>query len=92
VVWVIGDVRAARGYKLVVAYLLTFCPPGPDDLLNETSPILRGSFVTSNTESHCLAVRSSSSVATTSSTCVEACLKIDVGGQKEVLKCSNILL
>ena len=36
-------------------YLLTFCPPGPDDLLNEISQTRLGIMAKSNVESHSLA-------------------------------------
>lgn len=36
-------------------YLLTFWPPGPEDLLKETSPSLRGIVLAVNEASHFLA-------------------------------------
>lgn len=44
-----------------MAHLLTFWPPGPDDLLKETSPKLRGIVLILNSSSQCLASRWSSS-------------------------------
>lgn len=44
-----------------MAHLLTFWPPGPDDLLKETSPKLRGIVLILNPFSQVLASRWSSS-------------------------------
>lgn len=42
-------------------HLLTFCPPGPDDLLKVSSQMSRGMVSGSSLASHCLAAASSAS-------------------------------
>jgi len=54
---------AAFARDFLQTYLLTFCPPGPDDRLKLTSPMLRGMVSVSRFASHFLAASSSASSA-----------------------------